>query len=93
MPRGVPNQKPADDLVAPIESVDEAPQTGGETYTSPFEHQEAGETTTATDPCWNCGNQLQSGRCDECGFDKSLIFNLDLEAEQAAVRQLNNSKE
>lgn len=42
-----------------------------------------------TDPCWNCGEQLSAeGKCKACGFDKSLLHNLDLEAEQAAKKQV-----
>lgn len=38
---------------------------------------------TPTDPCWNCGLQLTNGKCPECGFDKSLLHNLQLEEERA----------
>lgn len=40
-----------------------------------------------TDPCWNCGAQLESNVCSECGFDKSLVYNLELEAEKARQKQ------
>jgi hypothetical protein len=65
--------------VAPIESVEEAPN----------HTEDVIEVTKQeiTDPCWNCGSQLTDGKCDDCGFDKSLLHNLDLEAEQAVKRQ------
>lgn len=38
--------------------------------------------------CWNCENYLDvKGKCSACGFDKSLIYNLDLEAERAIEMQ------
>lgn len=45
------------------------------------------ESVTVTDPCWNCGEQLKDNKCKACGFDKSLVYNLDLEAEQAKERR------
>lgn len=54
---------------------------------APIESVEA----EVTDPCWNCGKQLEDNACPECGFDKSLLHNLNLEAERAAniQRELN----
>lgn len=40
-----------------------------------------------TDPCWNCQEQLVDSKCPACGFDKALIYNLDLEADRAVKRQ------
>ena len=60
---------------------------------SPVEPIESVEAKI-TDPCWNCGAQLTDGVCPECGFDKGLLHNLDLEAEAAAKKQqvINQSK-
>lgn len=40
-----------------------------------------------TDPCWNCGEQLTNEKCENCGFDKTQVFNVELEAAKAAQRQ------
>jgi ribosomal protein L37E len=74
MPRGIPNPRP--DKIEENPEVPEAP-------VAPVESVE----TEATDPCWNCGKQLTDGTCAACGFDKSLIYNLDLEAKIAVERQ------
>lgn len=43
--------------------------------------------------CWNCmsahkkKNLLEDGVCPECGFDKNKLFNGNLEAEKAGLRQ------
>lgn len=47
---------------------------------APIESVESKEEIT--DPCWNCGDQLVDNKCSKCGFDKSLIHNLDLEAKR-----------
>ncbi len=64
--------------VAPVESVET------ETVKS--------EPVPVTDRCWNCynqgqENQLEDGKCAVCGFDKNLIYNLELEEQRA--RQVN----
>lgn len=46
-----------------------------------------------TEPCWNCGKQLENNKCPNCGFDKDLLHNLNLEAEQSAKRQKELNKE
>lgn len=62
------------ETVAPLESVTEAPKKKGEL-------------------CWNCSNQGEKnvldsdGNCEVCGFQKSQLFNGDLEAEKASKRQ------
>jgi hypothetical protein len=66
-------------LVAPIESVKSVKEAK--------EVKEAGELNL--NPCWNCGQALNSeDKCVDCGFDKGLLYNLDLEAEIARKKQL-----
>lgn len=62
-------------VVAPIESVDTAPEPVKE------------PVIKITDPCWNCGQQLEDKKCPKCGFDKTLLDNLDLEAARAVEIQ------
>jgi hypothetical protein len=80
-----------EDLVAPVESVETAP-VEEETPSGPVLEEEVVVRPT-TQECWNCKNHGKSnsldanGVCEECGFDKSILYNLDLEAEKAAARQ------
>lgn len=74
------------DVVAPIESVDEVP-VQVETNDGPVLRDES-ETRRNSEDCWNCDGKLNaSGKCPKCGFDKSLLYNLDLEAEKAIERE------
>lgn len=66
---------PINSPVAPVESADTAPEVQKEV------------PKTVDDPCWNCGKELHDDICPECGFDKSLVYNLNLEAEKARQRQ------
>lgn len=54
---------------------------------SPVAPVESVEEVRVGEDCWNCDDILKDGICPNCGFDKSLLHNLDLEAEQAAKRQ------
>lgn len=62
--------------VEPLEAADEAPAK-----------KSKGEL------CWNCTNQGDSnaldakGNCEVCGFQKSLLYNGDIEAAAAAKRK------
>lgn len=39
--------------------------------------------------CWNCGENLDAdGDCAACGFQKSIMFNQNIEAERERKRQL-----
>lgn len=39
--------------------------------------------------CWNCKKDLDSdGNCSACGFEKSKLYNLGLEAERSRERAL-----
>lgn len=40
-----------------------------------------------TDPCWNCGLQLEFDKCVACGFDRGLIHNPDLDSKREALRR------
>lgn len=51
------------------------------------------ESVKSENPCWNCGSQMTGDRCEECGFDKSLLYNLELEADKAHKRQLSKPGE
>ena len=44
-----------------------------------------------TDPCWNCGQQLNFGKCEACGFDKGLIHNPDIDSKREAKRRNETS--
>lgn len=65
------------DLVAPIESVNESPEVKTEIHA----------VVEPLNPCWNCKEHMTGSVCQSCGFDKSLIFNLNLESEKAADKQ------
>jgi hypothetical protein len=55
---------------------------------APIESVESKAEVSDDNACWNCGNKLDHKQvCSECGFDKSLLYNLELEAEKAAKRQ------
>ena len=62
-----------EELVAPIESVAET--------------QEKTSDTIDKDACWNCQTPLVDNKCSKCGFDLSLLYNLDLEAQAAIKKQ------
>lgn len=68
-------EKPPESPVAPVESSETAPS---------YEQTVSPETGEA---CWNCDGRLKNGVCNKCGFDKSLLHNLDLEAVRAAEIQ------
>lgn len=74
--------------VAPIESIEPVQE---ETESGPVSKEEVVEIP-ASQTCWNCNNhgkqtKLENGVCPVCGFDKSLVYNLDLEAEKHAEKQ------
>ena len=78
------------DIVAPVESIETEP-VQEETSDGPVLKEEVVDKPTSEE-CWNCKNNvkvshLKNGVCDECGFDKGTLYNLDLEAEKSAERQ------
>jgi hypothetical protein len=49
---------------------------------------ESVEDVSGKDTCWNCDGYLNSdGICKDCGFNKGLLYNLDIEAADAIRRQ------
>lgn len=71
------------DLVAPIESVNESPEVKTEIHA----------VVEPLNPCWNCKEHMTGSVCQSCGFDKSLLFNLSLEAEKAVEKQIAQKQE
>lgn len=71
--------------VQPLQSSPTAPVAPSEP-TPPAPPKKTGEV------CWNCKNQGEDNRLDEdgqcavCGFDKSTLYNGNIEADKAAQR-------
>lgn len=86
------DQDPPVEPTAP-EKVDDS---NSEVPSEPPERSESAEVTTEPpeqapiDPkalpgdneCWNCGSKLHDGVCENCGFDKSKLYNLRMEEEK-----------
>lgn len=42
--------------------------------------------------CWNCDGKLDSKEvCKKCGFDRKLVYNLDLEVQKTKEREQNET--
>lgn len=55
---------------------------------APLESTETSPVKESKEKCWNCEGSLDNeGICSKCGFDKKLLYNLNLEAERAATAQ------
>lgn len=86
MPRGKKRMNNDNQPVTtPVDTVPEPVVAPIQSVESPIKH---------SDLCWNCKKELDSDNihCSHCGFDKSLIYNLDLEAARAVERQLSATK-
>jgi hypothetical protein len=81
MPRGIPNPKPED-----ADIIELAETSGSDIIESPVAPIES-VISTADNPCWNCHHQLYGDKCDNCGFDKSMLYNLELEEKKANERK------
>jgi len=53
----------------------------------PIESVESAPKKTG-EPCWNCdGNLDKESVCEKCGFDRKLVYNLDLEATKTKEKE------
>lgn len=54
----------------------------------------AAEGGAKGEACWNCGATLDAeGNCAECGFEKSKLYNGNLEADRARERRIREAQE